>query len=300
MKQKVIVAKIFGGLGNQMFQYAFGASAASLHNAELLLDIGSCKNTDRGFMLGNFNLTARIATDSELDVFKDVVKLRKGRFLDFLSSPFAYAKYLLQHNCRVPERGYTFNKQHFEFNGNAYVYGAWQSSLYFTGIKEHILEQYTLKHELDTKNLETISKITAVNSVSIHVRRGDYISDKYKDDYANLDIAYYKDAMSYIESNCSNPIFFIFSNDINWCKNNFGYSDKINYIDHNDEKNGHIDMHLMAQCKHNIIANSTFSWWGAWLNQNKNKVVICPSKWFGKNLEHQSIKDLYEQDWIII
>ncbi len=296
--QKIIVAKIFGGLGNQMFQYAFGASLAKMHNAELLVDVRSCINSTRGFMLSNFNITAKIASEDDLTKFNDVAKLGRNPLIDFLSSPFKYLKYMIQHNCRIPERVYVYSDRHSCFNGSAYIYGAWQSPKYFHDIKNEIFKEYTLKNAIDDVNLQTLENITKTDSVSIHVRRGDYVGEKYKNDFAHLDINYYMDSIKYMKDRYPNAVFFIFSNDIDWCKSNFGNSDNFQYVDQNNEQTGYIDMYLMSQCKHNIIANSTFSWWGAWLNKNENKIVICPSEWFGPNLKHQSIKDLYEEDWI--
>ncbi|MGE4398302.1 MAG: alpha-1,2-fucosyltransferase [Campylobacterales bacterium] len=296
--QKIIVAKIFGGLGNQMFQYAFGVSLAKMHNADLLVDIRSCSSSPRGFMLSNFNITEKIANEDEIKKFEGVVKLGRNTFANFLSSPFKYMKYLTQRNCRIPERSHSYNEYNLHFNGNAYIYGAWQSPKYFCNIRNELHKIYTLKSKIDDKNLNILEKIAKTNSVSIHIRRGDYVSEKYKNDFVQLDINYYEKAIGYIKNKYPDAVFFIFSNDINWCKNNFGHSNTFKYVDQNSELAGHIDMYLMSQCKHNIIANSTFSWWGAWLNQNESKIVICPSKWFGPNLKNHSIRDLYEESWI--
>lgn len=133
--------------------------------------------------------------------------------------------------------------------------------------------------KLDPYNLELAKLITAKESVSLHIRRGDYLTAENSIFQNICTPTYYKNAVSYMNSNVVNPYYFIFSNDIEWCKNNLNL-DNITFVDWNIGVNSYKDMQLMSLCKHNIIANSSFSWWGAWLNNNPNKVVCVPKRWY--------------------
>ena len=176
---------------------------------------------------------------------------------------------------------------------NVYLSGYWQSEKYFSKSKDAIRKTYTFPQLTGTENLLAKDDILKSNSVSLHVRRGDYL--KSKDLGGVCTTEYYKKAIDYISMKIDNPKFFIFSDDILWCENNLEVEDA-RYINFNKGKDSYQDMHLMSLCKHNIIANSSFSWWGAWLNSNKNKIVISPKIWF-KN-RNISTNDLLLEEWI--
>jgi hypothetical protein len=195
-------------------------------------------------------------------------------------------------NFSISELQYQYNEVEFNYNklpnkDGMLFNGYFQSEKYLD--RDKILDLYSI--DKDTMNYINLKyKKFFSNSVSIHVRRGDYL-DK-KDRHPIQDINYYNLAMTYF-NNYEN--FIIFSDDIEWCKNNF-MGDKFMFIE--GEKD-YIDLWLMSLCTHNIIANSSFSWWGAWLNKNSNKKVIAPSNWFGEN-KKLNTKDLYCKDWIVI
>jgi hypothetical protein len=139
------------------------------------------------------------------------------------------------------------------------------------------------------------NKILSTNSVSIHIRCGDYLSPKYISIYGGIcTIEYYKRAISYILQTVDNPVFFIFSDDIEWTKDNITINNAI-FVSNNKGINSFLDMYLMSICKHNIIANSSFSWWGAYLNKNKNKKVIMPNRWFNSKLPDPNV---FDSKWI--
>lgn len=158
-----------------------------------------------------------------------------------------------------------------------YLDGYWASEYYFSDYSTEIRDIFTLKDEIISEiDSGLIAEIMSLASVSIHVRRGDYVHNKF---FHNLGLDYFYKAVEYIKRVVKNPVFFVFSDDLKWVKENFGLDTKnVNYIDNNYD--GCIDLYLMSLCKHNIIANSTFSWWGAYLNKNKYKVVIAPLIWY--------------------
>jgi len=162
-----------------------------------------------------------------------------------------------------------------------------------------IRNDFTLKNKPDKLNNEISKIMQDTNSVSIHIRRGDYIANPITFQYHGLcSMEYYKKAIQYINENINRPIFFFFSDEIDWVKDNLKIPKDCYFIDHNKMENDYLDLWLMSQCKHNIIANSSFSWWGAWLNTNKEKIVIAPKKWF--NNAAIDTTDLIPEEWLII
>lgn len=158
---------------------------------------------------------------------------------------------------------------------NKYLDGFWQSEKYFEGIKEVVLGAYTFN--IDCNELKDyLPKISSTNSVSIHVRRGDYVNNSRYEGICTEE--YYDNAIEYIKKHVDNPIFFIFSDDIEYVKNKY-HGENYVIVEGFDNSKSHYDMFLMSKCKHNIIANSSFSWWGAWLNINSSKIVVCPERW---------------------
>jgi len=161
-----------------------------------------------------------------------------------------------------------------------YLIGDWINVQYFDRIRDLIEKNYIFQN-ISARNYETAGIMQARNSVSLHIRRGDYLNLPY---YCVCDDKYYESAITYIKAEVEDPIFYIFSNEPDWCANfmkKFGVKFKV--VDWNQGVDSYQDMYLMTQCKHNIIANSTFSWWGAWLNENSQKLVIAPQKWFKTN-----------------
>ena len=145
------------------------------------------------------------------------------------------------------------------------------------------------------QNADIAEKISQVNAVSLHVRRGDYISDKKNAFIGVCTLDYYKTAIEKIKTQVDNPVFFVYSDDINWVKNNLVIDKTAVFVNHNRGQESYNDMHLMSLCKHNIIANSSFSWWGAWLNTSPDKIVIAPKQWFANM---QDTSDLLPDNWL--
>jgi len=259
---------IKGGLGNQMFQYAHGRSL-ELAGKKIIFDISFFNgnkakiDTVRNFKLDNFN----IETKTE---FSD----RRHLLLDI------YVKIM--------------RKIGFELEN-------YQGEKYFKNIATKIRQEFTLKRSLSAKGQEWQEKIqTTENSVSVHVRRGDYVQNKKTNAFhGTCDIEYYQKALSEVEKRISdqNIEIFIFSDDIGWAKENLTFPYPTHFVS-SPEIPDYEEMHLMSLCRHNIIANSTFSWWGAWLNQNPDKIVVGPRQWFTNKTADEL--DILPPEWIKI
>ena len=292
----MIVTKIIGGLGNQMFQYAAGRRAAYINKTLLKFDISGYKKqvgiTPRKYMLDIFNICASIATKKEVSLFNLHSKNRVQRNLHRIILFF-----LRRHYLRQKTTGFT--TELLTASDDSYLDGYWGSEKYFKDIENIIRKNFTFKDKPDEVNQQMISRIKNCDSVSIHIRRGDYVNDKKTNQFHGVcDLNYYLKAVVLISKKVKNPQFFVFSDDIEWAKQNLLLKFPCVYVDHNIGKKDYEDMRLMSHCKHNIIANSTFSWWGAWLNKNKNKIVIAPKKWF--NDKTINTKDLIPNSWLKI
>lgn len=162
-----------------------------------------------------------------------------------------------------------------------------------------ILEDFTFINMPNKRNQSVLNMIDSKNSISIHVRRGDYVSNAATNKYHGLcDLGYYKKSIDYISKRVESPVYYIFSDDISWCKINLKIKGNVTYISHNNGDNSWEDMRLMSRCKHNIIANSSFSWWAAWLNTNLDKIVIAPRNWY-KDLP-RNMTDIIPSSWLTV
>jgi hypothetical protein len=203
----------------------------------------------------------------------------------------------------VNEKGYQFNPEIMELKGNIYLNGYWQSEKYFEAIRSNLLSEFSLKNSLLDKleSNESLRKIKALinttNSVSVHFRRGDYVSDSVTSQFhGTCSMSYYQNAIKRIVAEIPNPHFFLFTDDPEWVKSQKiieGFPSTLAVT-----SNMHLDMYLMSQCQHNIIANSSFSWWGAWLNRNPEKLVIAPKRWYAKVELNPQTQDLVPENWI--
>ncbi|WP_025749559.1 alpha-1,2-fucosyltransferase [Priestia megaterium] len=284
----MIIVRVIGGLGNQMFQYALYKSLEN-EGKEVKLDLTGFGDYDlhNGYELNKiFNINENVATKDEIN---KLIKLPDNKVLSMIKRKFfsSTINYYSQDQFK-------YLSEIFQLD-NVYLDGYWQSEKYFQGIKEVIRKEFKFKGEPNPKNIEMVKLMRGSNSVSIHFRRGDYISnpDAYKVHGGITTIHYYENAVKEIKSKVKEPKFFIFSDDIKWVKENFKLEDAF-FIDWNTGSESYRDIELMSNCKHNIIANSTFSWWGAWLNKNKNKIVIAPNQWFNTIDTEDVIPDTWQ------
>ena len=278
----MIIIKIKGGLGNQLFQYAVGRALAIHHRLPLKLDLTIFKTYKlHRYLLDQFAIQADIATEDE------IIKL-KGRN-NVLFSALRKAGLVKRKSYLKEKRSSYFDASVFK-KDDVYLDGYWQNELYFSDIREELLRDLTSISSMSDLGVVYMEGIKKSNSVSLHVRRGNYLNLK---NFNVLDINYYMKAVEYIRKNVEKPTFYIFSDDLEWCKNSLGFLDNCIFVD--STKTEIDDLELMSYCKHNIIANSSFSWWGAWLNQNCKKTVIAPKGWL---LNDPGSSNVILSDWV--
>ena len=282
----MIIIKLNGGLGNQLFQYSLGKKLSIKNKDVFKLDLSDFTvDNPRSYSLGYFNIIENFASD------EDINKIKKSGVWKLVDKLKPYCK-----RSAIKYKGYDFDQNILKLSGDFYLDGYWQSEKYFQDIEKIIKEEITLKESLPSKYTELIDKIKNSDSVSVHIRRGDYLSGKISKIYATCPIEYYYKAIEKITEHCPNPHFFIFSDDINWVKQNFNIPYPKIFVSGDNEIKNYEELILMSLCKHNIIANSSFSWWGAWLNKNADKIVISPDKWFNDKIGNA--KDLIPKNWI--
>jgi hypothetical protein len=292
----MIISNLIGGLGNQMFQYAAAKSLSVKYNTPLLLDIGGFRNytLHNGFELNRvFNISAEIASQAEKN---QVLGIYSNESIRKLVKRLKFRKLIPSFFVLEPSFKYWPKINNVPYD--CYLEGYWQSDKYFKEIEGVIRSEFNFQIPLSDENRYLASIIDNSNSISLHIRRGDYVKNfKTLSTHGLCSIEYYNSAIRYVLSKVQSPYFFIFSDDINWAKENIKLDFPCLFINNNFGENSYVDMQLMSMCKHNIIANSSFSWWGAWLNKNESKVVVAPQKWFVNNLE---IDDLFPKDWVAI
>jgi Glycosyl transferase family 11 len=291
----MIIVKLIGGLGNQMFQYSLGQHLAIKNNSTLKLDLQGFKDYKlRNYDLSCFNILENIATSNDLS---DVI-LPSNRLIRKVGKCIKVKLNVVQQIQYIKESIFNFQPEILNLGDNIYLEGYWQSEKYFSDIKDVIIKEFTVKNRPDPINESFIEEIAGCESVSIHIRRGDYVSNPTTNKFHGfLGLDYYQRAIKLMLEKVDNPHFFVFSDDPGWANKNIKTDASITYIKHNNAKN-YEDMRLMSTCKHQIIANSSFSWWGAWLNKNPEKIVLAPEKWF--NDSSINTDDLILDSWIRI
>lgn len=291
--------KIDGGLGNQLFQYCFGYSL-SCRGEEVRYDISFYRQflenkpsffTKRDFLLGKYNLPLNLASEGECQKYLDE-KTVKSKVPGFFRKLFRLPKHRLI-TLQTHEKSRRYDASLPELSGEVFYSGNFITEKYFAAYREELLPLLKLREKLEGENLKMQQLIEKTNSVSLHIRRSDYVSYGYH--IASLQ--YYEQAMAYINAHVENPHYFIFSDDMDWVKANLHVQGTCTYVDLNDINHGYWDLELMRHCKHNIIANSTFSWWGAWLNENPGKIVVAPEVWY---VDAEDSKDIVPDSWVKI
>ena len=288
------IVKILGGLGNQMFQYAlYLALKESFPDEKILVDCSYFRtyHVHTGLELQRvFNLDLPQAQFIDLlKVTRPVYSFKFSRVIRKLLPP-------RETEC-IEAKDYTYNQKVFTA-GDRYYDGYWQNFLYFERYGELIRKSFCFQMPLNEKSIAMLDELEKVqqDSVSIHVRRGDYLKAK---NYLGLcGLEYYKNAIRYINAHARNPIYYLFSDDMDWCEENIAPllgKNRLTYVDWNRGKDSPLDMLLMSNCKHNIIANSSFSWWAAYLNRNSKAIVCAPHKWTNTKVNCQ----FQLPDWIL-
>lgn len=286
----MIISQLIGGLGNQMFQYAFGYVISKRlrveHKLYFASDIGT---TPRNFELSLFNISAKQVLKQEAKFVSGNSSIIRNLICKFKPSKFHI----------VSELGSEHRSYRQKIKDNSILKGYWQSEKYFIDYEPEIRREFSFNEKLEGKNKYLAEIINKSDAVSIHIRRGDYLSDKNTNAFHGIcDLEYYKNAMKTIEKKIKRPTYFFFSDDPAWVKKNLLSKYETHYIDWNSGEESYRDMQLMSLCDHNIIANSSFSWWGAWLNNNPSKIVIAPKIWYRDG--SINTKDLVPDKWVRI
>lgn len=276
----MVVTKLMGGLGNQMFQYATARRIAYRHNAPLKLDLSWFDNrpksdTPRKYELQPYRLPAEICTQEELLEAQSWAGRPKWIF-------WRGNRYYQQ------TEHYKFYPELLTAPRNSYLEGFWQSAKYFEDVAS------VIRKDFDLPLVKVSKSIIGSLAVSVHVRRGDYANDPATRRFHGLlPLDYFKKAMSLIENKMEAPKFFVFSDDPDWCRKNLR-TKSLTILP--PSKTPHEDIQLMRHCRHHILSNSSFGWWGAWLNPSPDKIVVAPKQW----VADPSVKPehVVPRDWI--
>jgi hypothetical protein len=288
----MIVVHLKGGLGNQMFQYAAARNLAIKYRTKLYADLDSFLQTSRegytarNYELGIFDISIKSINKNTKDAFYETS--RKKNILKKLNLP--YKKVYL-------EPGFPYNEELQNNRPPLYMDGYFQSEKYFEEIADTIRNDFKFNVKPDDENFQWAKKISSENAIGIHIRRTDYLTSAATLAFHGVcSIDYYKSAIEIISKDQTTTLYF-FSDEPEWVRENLiPLYPNANVISFNKNENSWKDMYLMSKCKHNIVANSSFSWWAAWLNDNKNKIVVAPTPWF-KDLSWNT-KDLIPSKWI--
>uniref|UniRef100_B8DIX7 Glycosyl transferase family 11 n=1 Tax=Nitratidesulfovibrio vulgaris (strain DSM 19637 / Miyazaki F) TaxID=883 RepID=B8DIX7_NITV9 len=277
-----VVVDIFGGLGNQMFQYAAAKSLAERLGVRLELDVSMFSGDPlRAFSLGEFAITDHVRGKSRSSLL-----VRFARSLGFGSSS----------KCVEPFFHYWEGIN--EIEAPVHMHGYWQSEKYFKAYEDLIRRTFSFSACEGVASSGKYAGVSSPMSVSVHLRRGDYKEQKNVVVHGILGREYYDAAYSIIKQGCPSACFFVFTDAINEAVDFFSHWNDVLFVDGNNQ---YQDMYLMSQCRHHIIANSSYSWWGAWLGAFSDGMTVAPKMWFAYDvLKEKSIKDLFPEDWIVL
>jgi hypothetical protein len=284
----MIISHVIGGLGNQMFQYATGRALSLERGVPLCLDVQDFAGygLHNGYELDRiFNIKARPAIDRDLRSvlgWRAYSPIRRRLFRKQLTK-FRGSRLFV-------DTQFTSWRQISEVPDECYLMGNWQTEKYFVKFNEAIRADFTFKLPPVGRNAELIEKISNSVAVSLHVRRGDIAANPPSLAFHGLcSLDYYRRSIEYVTARVATPEFFIFSDDIPWVRANLCLEHTCHYVDHNQGAESYNDMRLMSLCRHHVIANSSFSWWGAWLNPQAVKIVVAPQRWFAADFDPSDI-----------
>ena len=288
----MIVTRLMGGLGNQMFEYASGLGLAERRGTNLKIDTnwyatdGKKAEANWVYELHNLALDTPIIDPAELP------DLNPSRWQQRLS------RVLPQNGLKILNEGdLTFHQKAYDAPDNTFLIGYWQCERYFTNAEATLRRDFAFRHPATGKNATMLKEIQGEMAISVHVRRGDYVTGPTASKvHGGTSLEYYADAIKAISAKIKDPRFYVFSDEPEWCKENLKFgSHPVTYVEGNSIDKGYEDMRLMSACKHHIVANSSFSWWGAWLNPDPNKLVYAPKVWF---IDPNKKTDIVPDSWI--
>lgn len=286
----VIVTRLWGGQGNQMFQYALGRRLALERGARLKLDLGAfAVDPLRTYALHHLRIEADIASPEEVQAFRPPFSRLFMRFAPlrrWLTPRF------------IIEQGFPYDARVLRAPRSAYLArGYWQTEKYFAPVADTIRADFQLLRPMAPSRMGLRERLSDCASVSVHVRRGDYVANAVTNAYHGTCAPdWYAQAMAVMAKKVPGVRFFVFSDDPQWARSNLPTDWPIAFVDPSDDGRDYEDMHLMAACRHHITANSSFSWWGAWLNPSPAKIVIAPRQWFRE--ARNDTRDLVPESWL--
>lgn len=297
----MIIVNIKNGLGNQMFQYAFGQVLEWKYGEKVYFD----------FL--RENITEPIKTELNaflLNGINEAVPSWKKPFLPFSVRQYRdnkqYLRYLYFKLRRKYQSHHLITEPYpsqyidivdkLDINKKYYFLGFWQNPIYFKGYETEIKKIFTAKDKsIYQSDIALEISNSVFDAVSLHVRRGDYLTSGFIEP---MSMDYYRKAIKLMEERLNNPFFYVFTDEPQWVQDEFKFDIPFKLITSNIDNNSYKDIILMSLCQHNIIANSSFSWWGAWLNVNPNKIVIAPKKWYASAQRNKYAADITPKDWI--
>jgi len=289
----MIIVRLKGGMGNQMFQYALGIKLAEELNTAFKLDLSSLLDRSKGeFVYRNYDLSIFKVNDSLLmgeGFLKTIYKPKIPRITKMVR------QYINKGKIFIKEKYFHFEPDLILNPTDNAIYEGWfQSPKYFEGVEDKIRKEFQFKSSILASSQPLLNKIKNTNAICLNVRRTDFLK---VDTLNTTDKNYFFRAAKYIAEKIENPVFYIFSDDVEWCRKNIVMNYPVEVIGH--EHKGHKFgnyMQLMIACKHFIIPNSSYAWWAVWLNGQDEKIVVAPKKWF--NDSEINTTDLVPQDWV--
>lgn len=301
----MIIADIKCGMGNQMFQYAYARAVQEKNkDKKIKFNLVTAKRMKdgRNYALKHCNLKNGVKVQPlVVQYISDIFfKLRIKKFVSEMHgiSTEGQMQLLAKKGIYYTESVYDYLEIPKTKKRIKYVNGWWQSYKYFEKIGESIKYELRIKTPPSEKNKEMLKEILSLQAVCVHIRRGDYLSEKFADELNICNEHYYREAMRIVAEKVKQPVFYVFSTshkDIEWIKCNWSFSYPVRYIDLGNPD--YEEIRLMYSCKHFILANSTFSWWAAYLAENKDKIVVVPDTW---NQKYQDFENIYKKEWIKI
>jgi hypothetical protein len=269
--KEMIIVQIAGGLGNQMFQYAAARRLAWFLNTPLKLDVTSFQYDKlRNYRLNHLHITGETASEEEIFWIKNT------------------------NHCK--EKAYYFDPEILSLPPDVYLEGYWQSEKYFRDIAPVIRREFTVKDKIYGSNADLAGEIIESEAVAIHVRRGDYVSNPTVNYFHGIcPLHYYHQAVTKLAMRILRPHFFVFSDDWQWVIQNLKLNHQVTFVTVNGPEKDYEDLRLMSLCKHHIIANSSFSWWGAWLASRPGQLIFAPRRWF-TGYQYDT-RDLIPETW---
>jgi hypothetical protein len=290
--------QLVGGLGNQMFQYAHGKFLAQQHGMDLALDF-VCEQgcTVRQFELHRLKISASLANPAATECFKTSPGTWQRAARSLTPKYFHPSKW---HPQIVREREFPVHRFSINPVRDAYLIGYWQSEQYFMHLADVLRNEFQPAQPAPETVLKMLSTIDGCDAISIHIRRGDYVSLKTANEFHGvLGLSYYREAVRIIKGTFRNARYFVFSDDVAWVQHNLDIGVDFTIVGAGNTNSPEWDLALMAACRGHVIANSSFSWWGAWLNPTAEKIVIAPCRWFASR-NAPDTRDLLPASWIRI